>query len=1098
MKREVDALIIFPTLGAPQILPANPSECTIIIATDDTGRESLLDPKRAAVLVNHHLRLIEFDDDKTELPLPIDHRFYGQIEDSLFDTNEQKLIDAARDYIAVDELELKEGVLTQQGKIIGRLSTDAYSLYTRELYTTFMSITLKQLSSSKYKLNTTPQSWAWIVRTNFGKTHKFLNPDKTKVDPDTQKQTNVPEECRDKDAKITTVHQPLDRLIRNELTRLAQIAPSEGGMMDDADLYEVPVETGGYGAPDKDTGYRRVQAWHPVLTQFPAAPFTLGHLTDTHISVRTATLAKSPVKIMEGSDATGRPFEPVGKRLAHTLKSFKALVDEMAAKKVSALAITGDAIDFNCNLDPQHTEGMTEIGQIWGILNPIANVRAKGGTYRRGIDQLYFYSMLTYAARELKLPAYYIAGNHEGYQWPFGISPRLDADHKFSAAWGSMTGGGSHYAGKLKYHTDKDNKAWEKVTEAKDALATAEMDLVLAKRADDAKLIKKAEAAKKEAEDDLKTATAKYESFSNSLATYHEKAKEDASKYHQMKATECIPSDHNLTIYEACLAFGPTYGQLLSTDSYRRSQCDWIHWLYAPFSDLNVYPRCTSLVGEGATHVLSLLGWGGSERIIPDVFFVVTGNKQGADRRGRGFLPYAKDSISDTQLAMLGAASELKASKWAVLSHFVVANYQDHVPATATLSKTGFKPSDSVVTNPFVTDDTHAQYNLFNWGGCELGLKTYLEKYTSMKGTPVAGQVNLHISGHSHRSGIYALQKASDCNGGVQVTCGVPKFSETYIPTAGFGTRYIVGSTAGPMGKQAMSGWDPDKRSWTDNRPLGIRLDVYGEVDNSFGEYSWNSLLGGWLTRPPSGLVIHLDSPRNPDYITAEGHEARNDKPRLAVMLDYREVASLMENAYILRPIIFVPTGSKTALDNGIKIYFSREAIELNCMKLNEMKVWVYKGGPEQQAPEDDSKNSSIATPSSSGNGEWLVSGANLAKGGMLNLADVGMIRGALTQKVDEKGKPVKNEQVALCAFMEIPLREPNRPGIPWDEVVCDESWVFPIEIGVKKGKEYLYRGERASGEVPNWDFLKEHCGYPKSESIIKLEGLDQPAPKKS
>ena len=1106
---EIDAFIVFPTLGAPQILPDGATECTVIVVTDGYGYNQLLDNCKGAVLVNQHLRLIDLEADKKTLLPPCDSKLYENITKDHYDPskkcNKEEGESLRKNFIEINHLRkasdntlycpemdkdckpVMTGLVFKDPveNIIGRLSPEAVSLYAANGFIDYFAITLKNMN---VKPGPKAKSWAWIVTTSEKsmKNHVFL-----KLDPKTGKVVTV------EGGERPSLHQPLDRLIHNKFIELSIRQPSEGGLLKEPSLYEILIadeKNPDYTPPQTGKANRRVQAWHPVMTK-PEKPLELGHLTDTHISVRAATIAKSPARVIEDNkaEAAGRPFQPVGKRVAHTYKSFKVLIDATKNKGADALAVTGDAIDFNRNVDPQLTENYKTVQEVWSILNCVVNARKMDGAYKRGLDHLYFFSLMMYALREKNLPTYYVTGNHEGYQWPYGISPRVN-DATASAVAGNFTGWGSNYSGRLNYFTDGEMKAWERVSQAETDLNKAKGNLAKAKSnlKPNQKEIDECQDKVNKAQSWYDHTRKEFDSEEAKTARFGKRKVEAASEYHQKKATECMPSDHNLTIYEACLAFGPTYGQVILSQNFRRQQFDWIHWLYTPFSDLNVYPCCKSLVGKGAKQVFTLLGWGGSERMLAGLPWIATGNEKGEDRRGRGFLPYAPESICSQQHKVIEAASEAakaSAGKWTVLSHFTVANFHDSVPASVEPMNAGFQPSDK--DNEYfgyTIGDTNAQYNFYNWGGCEKGLKSYIDKYTSKSGAPQSGKVHLHISGHSHRSGVYTLGDVYNGlirRSGVEITCSVPKLEKVTrpLPSVAVGTRYIVGTTAGPMGKMALSGWSPSAGRWENNKPT------------EKGGSKYNAMLGGWLTRPPSGLIVNTGT-GDLEYVIASKDDTRNDIPRLAVMLDYRELMSLPEGeeGQPNRPIVFNikenGNGKAVKFDDGIYAVLSEEAKALGCLKLNEIKVWVYKVGPPQEKPASSGEGAPASSPSSSsGKGEWQFCTASVSNN-MLKPDDVGVLfRSALTTAVDDKGKPdPKGGKVVLCAFMEIPLQKPtDGKDAPWDEVKHDESWVFPVDIGVDtQGNEYLNRGMLATGEVPKWEFLKEHCGYPNPENIIR------------
>ena len=1109
--REIDAIIIYPTLGAPQILPDNLKECTIIIVTDSTGHNMLLEDKKAAYLVNHHLRLIDFDDDKTKLPAPIDHRFYGQIDDDIYNTNERSLADTAQDYIVVKNLKFEKGLLYQLGatkeddKFIGRLSTDAYDLYSEDGFTYFMSITLKQFDKCSYKLySQIPKSWAWIVSTQ--PYHSFLNPNDPIIDPENEcKPKEKPpvtglRDCQKGNSRIPCVHQPLDRLIQNQLYLMAPdkgpLGNSIRGMLLDADaLYEIPIEkTPLYEADYNKHGEKpcqRVQGWHPVMV-LPNKLLALGHMTDTHISVRASSIARNPARVIEGEET----FPPVGELVGHTFKSCKAIIDVVAEQGADALILTGDVIDYNRNIDPQHTKKLEEeaksknekvVGTLWRALNCARNAHKPDGGYRRGMDHLYFYSLLMYALREWKLPAYYVAGNHEGYQMPYGISPRADTNvWNLGATAIGISGPGDkmyNYSADLYLASEAELDAWKEYQAIRtDSTKTA--------------------AEKKKAEETYKEAWKKYTEFNEATSEY-------ASQYHKTKASENIPGDHNLTIFEACLAYGPTYGQLLMSVGFRYEQFDWLHWIYTPFSDLNFYPCCTDMMGEGAKQALTVMGWGTDERVLaPGLLNMVSKHlardlvEHGHDRRGRGFLPYAKESIDEVQHKLLKAASEVKAEKWAVLTHFTIANFEDAVPATAAPGYAGFRPDDEPKSG-LTSSEAVSQFNPYNWGGCEMGLKTYIEKYVSVEAAPAPGKVDMHICGHSHKAGIYTFKTNPKDKDAVLIDCRVPTFPGEIgqLPGVGAGTRFVVGGTSGPPSKQALSGWHLENGGWTDNKP------------RKKGSYQWNAFMGGWLLRPPLGMIIHTNTGEL-KCVTAPGWEKRNDRPRLAVGCDYRELISIQHKAHEYRPIVFCPPPEpaesrifdESSLDNwgkstetrfaqGLPVRLSKEFENLKCLKLEEMKVWVFKAGPGQEVSDENSRNN--ATTDSSTKGQWESIGAKVKKASSdyrLDFDDGGeLLRSALTQKTNPSGELVKGVKEVLSAFMEIPLQTPTgRTDVPWDEMKCDgESWIFPVDIERDRyGNETLRRGEGESGEVPKWWFLSRYFGdiYPDIKDITSSE----------
>jgi len=1137
---EIDALIIYPTLGAPQILPPNPKECTIIIAVDADGYRQFRDPCKGAVLVNHHLRLINLDDDKANLSLdsdPCNHRLYSAIREEHYHPYQQNNKENAKllraQYIEINELPLERhpefsssGSLMYwypadvskpkdklaQRKLVGCLSPEARSLHGRERFDYYFAVTLKNLGSSKVgpyfgSREPEPRSWAWIVTTspkNGRKQHHFEGAEA---------------------ASPPKFHQPLDRLIRNELhvlSRPEHFKSATAGMVELDAQFEIVISGGipDYTPTPQTEPHRRVQAWHPVVVAKNIQPLKLGHLTDTHVSVRAATIARSRVKVLEGVKGEKDHLKPVGEIVAHTFKSFKALIDKMAEKKADVLAFTGDLTDFNRNINPRKTESVSDTGALWRLFNVHANMHDEKGIYRRHLDQLYVYSLMMYALREKELASFHVSGNHEGYAWPYGISPRVGKVHAIHRDWytGFESGASAELkeATEAKEHAERNlrlaediepqiNSLDEEIKKLKASQSGMQSflgngpnkDRIKALEAERSALndqlhelggsVKQAKKNEQEAVAWHKRAKEKHEKELTDLQDFQSKQEtiDVASEYYQKKATEMLPSDHNLTIYEACLAYGPTYGQTpAGKDNFRSDQFDWLHWLYTPFSDQNLYPCCTDLLGEGANQVVTLLGWGVGERLVKKQN--ITDFKKGEDRRGFGFLPYATESINPIQLELIKAASDVSkthSARWSVLSHFVVTSFNDPIPAGIDRKEAGFQPSNDPDESGLNTyGDNNAQFNHFNLGGCERNLKDYLDKYASLGKAPEAGRVNLHLSGHSHRGGIYTLTKVRNRfpgrRDGLEIECRLPNFpgKDGILPGSDKGTLFVVGTTGGPMGKQAINGWSPDKKGWKNTQVGGALLD-------------------GWLTRPPSGLLVDTQKDKdNIRYITS-GAAAPNEVPRLAIMLDYREIMGVFDENKSARPIVFGHRGSddKTLFNQkSIAVTISEEVKQLDCLDLQNIKVWVFVPGVAATKTAGDSRTPGAANPASSSKGEWQSYEAWVSSENMLVIADSGLavLRNALTTP-DKSGNPVARKGASIpCSFVAIPLKRPNHDDAPWDEVkYLGESWVFPVDIGVdKKGRGYFHRGEGESGEVPKWEFLAEHLGYPGAREAIDSE----------
>jgi hypothetical protein len=194
------------------------------------------------------------------------------------------------------------------------------------------------------------------------------------------------------------------------------------------------------------------------------------------------------------------------------------------------------------------------------------------------------------------------------------------------------------------------------------------------------------------------------------------------------RANEGIPSDHNLTFYEAILAFGETYGELKSgySSPFDTDMWDWFYMVFTPFCDFSVELPKQSLIG---------LGWGDREGIMNDL----PGTGQNAGHLGR-----AKDAISDEQLEMVTTAIA-KGKRLILMTHFTFVSYDYAVPVKQGESD----PGDVYIS--LIKD-----YNKYNSGCFQKNRRDVLETHVLTK-----RDVQIVLTGHSHRRALYLAHELS-------------------------------------------------------------------------------------------------------------------------------------------------------------------------------------------------------------------------------------------------------------------------------------------------------------------------------------------------
>lgn len=384
---------------------------------------------------------------------------------------------------------------------------------------------------------------------------------------------------------------------------------------------------------------------------------------------------------------------------------------------------------------------ISKTGEIWEAM--LVDHYNDPKKYPEGIDNIIMYSLFLYWYDTYKKPILLVSGNHEAYTLPYGISPRVKP---LKAIGDNVKNKGTDKAvDQLVDESIKDrNKEW----------------------AD------------------------------------REKA---GYKTNTTRANEGIPADHNLTIAEAILLYGPDYNRVTMTGggkgsykNFKLANLEWFYTVFTPFSDFVLTYKTQSFIG---------LGWGDDEKFTG---LGIDGHVESPFYGG--FLPRAPESLNGRQKTLVDKALARKPGCAVLLSHFTLANYGSNKP----LGEIG-----EINCNDF----------LGQWSDADHG--TFEQNRSELYGHLAEGRIHLSLSGHSHRSGLYQPESFKSSVGRKTMTVKArasqpPQQNgsvRSYQAINSGQAKIIVSASGGPIPKQNYTG---ELFNWGMERPSGTLVRFNG------------------------------------------------------------------------------------------------------------------------------------------------------------------------------------------------------------------------------------------------------------------------------
>lgn len=569
-----------------------------------------------------------------------------------------------------------------------------------------------------------------------------------------------------------------------------------------------------------------MQAHHPVYV-FDGDHLNLGHLTDVHVSSRQHVFDKTGARIIDGvSEIIGTHAKTAYVPLYNLMKKFGTDAD------THLLIFTGDLVDYGRNFDPACALGQaicTEktTGKLWQAMDLDHLSKSNGEEiYPKYIDLRIMYSLFVDYYDCYQKPVLLTSGNHEGYTMPYGISPRVKT-------WSALTGlvaGGANKTGKFF------KNGWNTITLNSNA-------------GDDPHILR-------DLSNLLKSESAKRKKF---VENSEESELKDGTR-----ANEGVPADHNLTIYEACLLYGPDYGRVVmggdranaDNTNFNPENYRWFYMLFTPITDL------WFSVGQ---QTLIALNWGEGEQMTSIYQGPLRNGEtrdamsdEGRNRLGSlGILPESTHSITDDQVEFIKAALQVGTSCKVMCSHFTIANFDPSLSFEQKDDNGTYIPRQAPIPVGGVT--SRQTTTLYNTGTFQKN-RTFLLQECIQK-----GKLQLTMSGHSHRAGLY-------------LDIGTkPTISQRLLGWAGTGDDMFVA----PYAPQPDGRYEYQSQA---NKAMFLVTASGGSmpVQNYRGE-----MLGNGLA-PPSGSSVKFGGAK-PEIRVIE-YNGGNAKPRFCVAMDFMDI----------------------------------------------------------------------------------------------------------------------------------------------------------------------------------------------------------------
>ena len=784
----VRAIILFPNLGTPLIIPPSETKLTFFVAAESRSRtlfgvsgvQTFPSPAPLGYMyVDKHLRIYPIKEKSLK-----DDTKAGRL------WSDGKLCSTAFKHVRVWCVGRFEGGIIRDvtGKIVAHIRSKTIEEYN--------SMSPAYPSGKDPLTENQPMEWIYQVEIDIGSLPRKLNHGSIST---LAWMITLPDSYKaKKDLSGIVDWEYQDKLIYDFL----EGEKEKKNKSHVPDLYEFDVSTATSSklpSLKKDVP-KRLKSWHPVMIGKSKA-LKIGHLSDVHVNCRQFALAASNVQILEGLS------DRVGGKVNNCFVSLRELFREMKAAGADAVFLTGDLLDFNRNLDPRKMVGDSAKDQ-WPSYN-LNEKLSDEALYPRGIDDMLVFSLIRYSYAELGLPVYVTTGNHEAYDAPYGISPRANP----------------FLVKRLQQQVETDPGVVIPARLRGGIKGASTISARIQGVSNGAKAIP--------------FIGAEWNRATKALDEWSEKALKDSGvdfdpnsyKLLDTKMNEGIPADHNLTIYEACLIYGPSFPQVVRPFNFMQENFDWFFMLFTPLANYRIDYENQVLVG---------LDWGESEIMVN--LDISGGELKKTEMSSAGIagalsgLPRADRSLNEVQKEIIEQARGSK-KKLMLFSHFTIVNYA--LPFSLSHESKPFEASDSV-------------FNNFTKGTFSRGRDWLYPRLNN--------GIHYTLSGHSHRSGVYRLKTDA----------------QSLMSTVGYQ----------PDEHRALDERTAKTHAKLFRDPHASRIAV-SSCGGPIGVQNYRGELYGWNLMPPSGTIIDVNAAGADEIRRVAPINYRPAKPRFCVALDY-------------------------------------------------------------------------------------------------------------------------------------------------------------------------------------------------------------------